>query len=125
MQGRSSPARVPQVRAGPAFEWRKRVGEVSLGPAGLPGSARPDLGPFCAAGTTRQQPVIQRLVQGMGQAALGLAASAALVLGGPAGAEEMQLLRFPASPIPEVFAVQRTLVEAWTIVTEVGGGRYR
>ena len=67
-----------------------------------------------------------RLLHGLGQAALGLAASAALLLGSPAGAAEeaggYQVLHFPASPDPAVFAVQRTLVETWTIVTEVGWG---
>jgi len=52
----------------------------------------------------------------MGQSALGMAAAAALLLGPPADAE--QLLTFPVAQKPELFQVQKTLVEAWTLLSE-------
>jgi carboxyl-terminal processing protease len=54
---------------------------------------------------------------GAAQAGVGVAAAAALLLTSPASADVEQLA-FPVSPDPSIFAVQRTLVEAWTIVTE-------
>ena len=48
--------------------------------------------------------------------ALGAAASGLLFFSAPAEAE---IQRFPASANPEVFAVQKTLVEAWDIVNKV------
>lgn len=45
-----------------------------------------------------------------------MAAAAALLLGPPADAE--QLLTFPVAQKPELFQVQKTLVEAWTLLSE-------
>lgn len=58
------------------------------------------------------------VLQRIGQAALGAAAAGCLTLGAPAAAEEI-FMTFPISANPAVFEVQRTLVEAWNITTEV------
>ncbi|KAJ9519435.1 hypothetical protein QJQ45_023077 [Haematococcus lacustris] len=59
----------------------------------------------------------QRIAREAGLAVAGLAAASLLLTQcGPACADT--LIRLPASKNPEVFAAQRTLVEAWTIVGE-------
>ena len=48
---------------------------------------------------------------------MGLASAAFLLLGPPAGAEQLELT-FPVAKDSSLFAVQKTLVEAWTIISE-------
>ncbi|KAK9811756.1 hypothetical protein WJX72_009554 [[Myrmecia] bisecta] len=62
---------------------------------------------------------LRDVAQKVGQAAMAVGISLVLLQGQlPAGAEEAQIYRFPASTDPAIFAAQRTLVEAWTIVSD-------
>ncbi|KAL4451911.1 hypothetical protein ABPG75_007573 [Micractinium tetrahymenae] len=61
---------------------------------------------------------LKQLASGLGRGLLGAAAAAALLLPtAPAGAEPT-VLHFPIARDKEVFEVQKTMAEAWTIVTE-------
>ncbi|CAL8463172.1 g2706 [Coccomyxa elongata] len=59
----------------------------------------------------------QLLLRRFGMAASSLAASLLLLAQSPAIAEQT-IVRFPASPNPGIFAAQKTLVEAWTIIED-------
>ncbi|GAB4819206.1 hypothetical protein N2152v2_006252 [Parachlorella kessleri] len=103
-------------------------GTLKTGPAARLSTATPRLAaprPRCqpCRAAAEQSPPVglrQRVIRGLerlGQATLGVAATAAVLLPSPALAEQT-VLSFPVSSNPEVFDIQRTLVEAWTICTE-------
>lgn len=51
-------------------------------------------------------------------AAAGAAAAAVLLAAPPLAGAAATTIRFPLPPSPEIFAVQKTLIQAWSIVTE-------
>lgn len=59
--------------------------------------------------------LLRRQVERLGRGLLAAALTAALVLGGPAGAETVTI---PVADNPALFKVQKTLVEAWMILYE-------
>jgi len=64
-------------------------------------------------------PVLQRAVEGCCRGALAAVAAGALVLGPADFAQaEPQIIRLPASPDPEIFTAQRTMIEAWSIIQQ-------
>lgn len=60
--------------------------------------------------------VLKHRLQQVGQAAVGAAAAAVLLVGAPAQADA-ETIPIPVSPTPEIFSLQKTLVEVWTIVS--------
>lgn len=64
----------------------------------------------------RERDGLATAVRRWASATVGVVATGALMLAPPAYSE---IERFPASGNPEVFAVQKTLVEAWEIVNDV------
>ncbi|EFJ47344.1 hypothetical protein VOLCADRAFT_92124 [Volvox carteri f. nagariensis] len=82
--------------------------------------------PFCCAGcalwqssrhvwlSTRDRPGLKEIAKRIAAAALGTTTALSLILSPAFAASE--LVRLPASTDPVIFAAQRTLVEAWTIV---------
>lgn len=70
-------------------------------------------------GASRQSSLPAMLCEGMRIVGTGLCASAvALALLVGSAYADGTIVRLPASPDPQVFAAQRTMVEAWTIVGE-------
>ena len=63
--------------------------------------------------------MVEDRLKHIGNGVLGLAACAALCLGSPTlNSASAEVLTFPIAENPELFSLQKTLVEAWTIVSE-------
>jgi hypothetical protein len=64
------------------------------------------------------QRLITDSVRRLAQSTLALSAAATLLHGNPALAADSSAMTFPVASRPEIFGVQRTMVEAWKIVNE-------